>query len=169
MRSGSFLFFLVVVCAACDGAHDAVGSRAPAEHAPPPTPTSGANDEPPPAPPQAPPAIAAPPGSPGSRAPTPTEVVVLPIPGVQEGEDGHGTTIAARDPVAIEVRGHVGGQALGPELSVGQLRFVRHSYPSAGIVRFVCADRALLPVGAEVALVYGTRRTVITTSLVVPQ
>lgn len=127
-----------------------------------------ANDEPPQPAPAPPPATTAPQGNPGALAPNAMTVIVLPATGVTSAEDGRGAVVAAQDPVFLDVRGGVGGQALGPELAIGQLRFREHRYPSPGVVRFVCADKALLPRGAEVALVYGTKRTVVSSALVVP-
>ena len=132
---------------------------------------TGANDEPPPAP-QPTVAIApvstATPGQPGAQPAPALSFSVVPAPGVAKAEDGSGAVVVAQDPVFLDVRGGVGGQALGPELAVGQLRFHDHRYPSPGVVRFTCANKSLLTPGAEVALVYGGKRIVVSASLVVP-
>jgi hypothetical protein len=169
-RSTCLALAIALATASCEGARDNGGTTTAVTTGSTPA-TGGTSDEPPqtvPAPPPAP-AIAAPPGQPGALPPrADVRVVVSPAAGVTQAEDGHGATVPAHDPVNIEVRGHVGGHALGPELEVGQLRFREHTYPSPGVVRFVCADRALLTRGVEVALVYGTQRTVVSTSLEVP-
>jgi len=108
------------------------------------------------------------PGQPGAVAPNQLTVVVSPATGVAQAEDGLGAVVAAQDPVFIDVGGGVGGQALAPELAVGQLRFREHRYPSPGVVRFVCANKASLPRDAEVALVYGDKRVVVANALEVP-
>ncbi len=86
-----------------------------------------------------------------------------------EGEDGHGNTVEAPNAVAIDLDAHrFPPRALDPVLSIGQLRFTHYSHPHPGVLRFVVADRALLPEGAEVAVQYGddaSSRVVLTSSL----
>jgi hypothetical protein len=132
------------------------------------TPIAAANDEPPQPQPLAATNAIAPPGQPGAVAAPALTLAVVPAVGVAKAENGSGAVVAANDPVFLDVHGGVGGQAVGPELSVGQLRFHDHNYPSPGVVRFTCADKSLLPAGAAVALVYGSKRVVVATSLVVP-
>lgn len=82
-------------------------------------------------------------------------VVAHPI-DADEGEDGRGATIAATRPVAIDLDARrFPPRALDPVLNVGELRFVHYTHPQPGVLRFVVADRALLPEGAEVAVQYG--------------
>lgn len=89
-----------------------------------------------------------------------------------EGEDGHGATIPADRPIALELDAHrFPPRALDPVLLVGSLRFVHYDHPAPGRVRFVVASRALLPEGATVAVQYGddaSTRTIVSESLALP-
>lgn len=72
------------------------------------------------------------------------------------GEDGHGRRVAATAARALVVRAEAWpGRALDPVLHVGRLRFHHYDHPSKNELRYVVADVALLPDGAEVALQYG--------------
>lgn len=74
----------------------------------------------------------------------------------EEGEDGRGDLIPATHAIAIDLDARrFPPRALDPVLHVGELRFTRYSHPRPGVLRFVVADRALLPEGAEVAVQYG--------------
>ncbi len=75
---------------------------------------------------------------------------------IAEGEDGRGNVVAAAQPIAVDLDARrFPPRALDPVLHVGELRFTRYSHPRPGVLRFVVADRALLPQGAEVAVQYG--------------
>jgi hypothetical protein len=88
---------------------------------------------------------------------------------VDRAEDGRGNLIEATDPRALDVRAASWpGRALDPVLHVGPLAFREYSFPDKGVIRFVAADAALLPAGAEVAIQYGhdaSTRAVVTTAL----
>jgi hypothetical protein len=86
------------------------------------------------------------------------------------GEDGHGHTVAAVRPAAIDLTTeggwHAGG--LATTLTVGDLRFHDMGYPSITTMRFIVADEGALPRDAEVAVEVGigsARRRVLAPSL----
>jgi len=88
----------------------------------------------------------------------------------EQGEDGRGSLVPAVRPVALDLRSEEGwpGRALDPVLHVGQLRLTHYQHPAPDVLRFVVADGALLPAGAEVFLQYGddvASRVVLTDSL----
>jgi hypothetical protein len=99
-------------------------------------------------------------------APVRISVVRLSIP---EGEDGHGNTVPAVRPAAIDLvtegGWHAGG--LATTMTIGDLRFHNMGYPSITTMRFVVADEDALPRNAEVALEVGSslRRRVLAPSL----
>ncbi len=110
-----------------------------------------------------------PPPAPMVRRVAVTGLDVVPL-DAPEGEDGRGAMVPATDAVALDVVAPDGfpGRALDPVLYVGQLRFTRYSHPTPDRMRFVVADRAVLPEGAEVALQWGDdreSRVVVTPSL----
>jgi hypothetical protein len=91
-----------------------------------------------------------------------------------QGEDGHGHTVAAVRPAAIDLETeggwHAGG--LATTLTVGDLRFHDMGYPSVTTMRFIVADEGALPRDVEVALEAGAtpfapaaRRRVVAPSL----
>lgn len=125
--------------------------RAPAE----PTPTTQG------APPQRPP------------APPPATVRVRVVRTADaEGEDGAGSTVAARWPVAIELESADGwpAGALTTTLFVGAMHFHNAGHPTLTTARYVVADGRALPADAEVALQYGgNARRVVAPSLMVPR
>lgn len=93
---------------------------------------------------------------------------------VAEAEDGQGQIVAARNPLAVDIRAESWpGRALDPVLSIGQSLQLRHyRHPGPGLLRFVIADADLLPQGAVVTLQYGddvSSRVEITPSLQVPR
>jgi len=73
------------------------------------------------------------------------------------GENGSGQVVAAHRPVAIDLVNENGwpGRARDPTLHIGQLVFVHYEHPAIDVMRFVVADRQLLPVGMPVVLRYG--------------
>lgn len=72
------------------------------------------------------------------------------------GEDGHGREVQSTAPLALEAVGHDWPvRALDPALHVGPLFFATHENDGHGTLRFVVADRALLPLGAPVFVQYG--------------
>lgn len=84
-----------------------------------------------------------------------TAVAIVAI-DVAEAEDGRGAVVAARDAVAIDVtatRWPV--RALDPVLHVGQVRLRRYRHVSPYVLRFIIADRAVLPAGVPVFVQYG--------------
>lgn len=97
----------------------------------------------------------------------------------REGEDGAGGTIPATHPVALDVDARqVPPRALDPVLHVRSvdgrvaLRFVHYEHPEPGLMRFVVADRAVLPEGAQVFVQYGEdegTRLELSASLALPQ
>jgi hypothetical protein len=106
---------------------------------------------------RAPREVAGPRGSARPRfAPPQATVAVVPV-AVREGEDGHGNTVSAVRPAAIDlvVEGgwHAGG--LATTLRVGDLHFHDMGYPTVTTMRFIVADVAVLPRDAEVALEVG--------------
>lgn len=90
-----------------------------------------------------------------------------------EGEDGHGATIPADRPIALELDARrFPPRALDPVLLVGALRFVHYDHPAPGRMRFVAASRAILPEGVAVAVQYGddaSTRTIVSDSLALPR
>lgn len=121
------------------------------------------------------------PAAPAITAPSspviPTTPIVRPLLSItaidaREGEDGSGATIAATRPLALDLDARrVPPRALDPVLHVGALRFTRYAHPQPGVMRFVVADRALLPEGAEVFVQYGdetSTRLVLTPALELP-
>lgn len=87
-----------------------------------------------------------------------------------EGEDGHGNTVRATNPVAIDFERATGWQAgaLTTSLHIGALSFYSMGYPEATTMRFIAADGAALPAQGEVSLQYGpdpARRRVIAPAL----
>jgi hypothetical protein len=102
-------------------------------------------------------------------APSPVQIGVVPF-SAREGEDGHGNTVRALRPAAIDLVTAVGWHAggLATTLTVGDLRFHNMGYPSITTMRFVVADLGALPRDAEVALEVGGpsgRRRVLASSL----
>lgn len=79
----------------------------------------------------------------------------------QHGEDGRGSVVPASDAIAIDLirEDGFGGRALDPVLHVGQLRFTRYEHPAPDRMRFVVADRAVLPESATVTLQWGDDRS----------
>ena len=74
----------------------------------------------------------------------------------ERAEDGRGETIAAARPVAIEITAEAWPvRALDPVLHVGDLELRHYTFPRLNVLRFVVADRALLPVGAAAWIQYG--------------
>lgn len=68
-----------------------------------------------------------------------------------EGEDGRGATVAATRAIAFDLdAARFPARARDPELHVGELVLRHYTYPSPGLLRFVAADAATLPVGAPV-------------------
>ena len=91
-----------------------------------------------------------------------------------EGEDGHGRTVRATDPIAIDLDTPDGwpGRALATTLQVGALRFHTPGYPSATAMRFIAADAHALPIDAPVSIQYGPdpdHRRVVASALPVPR
>jgi hypothetical protein len=88
---------------------------------------------------------------------------------VTEGEDGHGKTIPAVRPAAIDLVTEGGWHqgALETTMTIGDLRFHNLGYPSITTMRFIVADEGALPRNAEVALEVGSslRRRVLAPSL----
>lgn len=87
-----------------------------------------------------------------------------------EGEDGHGNTVRATNPVAIDLERATGwqGGALTTTLHVGALSFHFMGYPEVTTMRFIVADGRALPTRGEVSLQYGPdpeRRRVIAAAL----
>ena len=73
--------------------------------------------------------------------------------------------MSAGSPIAFDLdASEIPPQSADPVLLVGELRFTRYTHPALGVLRFVAADRASLPEGAEVAVQMGddeaTRRVV---------
>jgi hypothetical protein len=91
---------------------------------------------------------------------------------VAEGEDGHGHTIRAVHPAAVDLETEGGwhASALATTMTIGDLRFHNMGYPNVTTMRFIVADDEALPRNAEVALELGTpaRRRVLAPSLPVP-
>lgn len=120
------------------------------------------------APPRVDEAFAAPP----PRQPAIYELAIEPV-DVRRAENGRGERVAAVAPRALIVRADSWpGRALDPVLHIGQLHFHAYDHPSKSELRYVVADVALLPAGAEAALQYGddTRsRVVLSTALEVPR
>jgi hypothetical protein len=121
------------------------------------------------------PAAAAPAPAPAGAAPRAPRVQALTVAraDVDRAEDGRGQLVAAVNARALDVRAESWpGRALDPELHVGGLVFREYSFPEKGVIRFVAADAALLPAGAEVAIQYGhdvSTRAVVTAALEVTQ
>lgn len=91
-----------------------------------------------------------------------------------EGEDGHGNTVRATSPVAIDLERATGWQAgaLTTTLRVGELSFSSMGYPEVTTMRFIVADGSILSARGEVSLQYGpdpARRRVIAPALPVIQ
>lgn len=100
-------------------------------------------------------------------------IELTPATGEPRGEDGRGNVVDARDAIAIEIVSPepMPVRALDPVLRIGQLRFTRYTHPSPYRLRYVAADRAMLPEGEEATLQWGDdvgSRVVVTRSLVVP-
>lgn len=93
--------------------------------------------------------------APARLAPPKAKLVLTPI-AASSGEDGHGGKVAAVDPLALQVQGKLPVRALDPVLHVGALHFHHYSHPAKGVLRFVVADRALLPRGAAAYLQWGS-------------
>lgn len=104
------------------------------------------------------------------RRVAPTGIALVPL-APRLAEDGAGGRVAAERPVAIDVTAESWpGRARDPVLEVGPLRFREYEFPAPGVIRFVAADRGLLPAGAEVAVQWGddaASRVVVTRSLAV--
>jgi hypothetical protein len=92
----------------------------------------------------------------GASRPSPRVALrVVPVT-ADVGEDGGGRRIAATAPVAIElVADHWPGRATDPVLRIGPRHFHHYDHPAPGVLRFIVADRALLPAGEEVLLDHG--------------
>lgn len=72
------------------------------------------------------------------------------------GEDGEGNTVEAANPVAIEITAEAWPvRALDPVLHVGDLIFSHYTFPRLNVLRYVVADREILPAGAEAFVQYG--------------
>jgi len=72
------------------------------------------------------------------------------------GEDGEGNTVEAANPVAIEITAEAWPvRALDPVLHVGDLTFSHYTFPRLNVLRYVVADREILPAGAEAFVQYG--------------
>ncbi len=125
-----------------------------------------------PVPPERAPAVATTPPETPATHPRVLRVAVLPAQ-VSAAEDGRGNMIAAHDPVAIEITADDwGGRALDPVLSIGALHFHHYEHPTIGVIRFVVAERALLPAGAEASMQWGDdvgSRIVVSAALPVPR
>lgn len=97
--------------------------------------------------------------TPVARAPaTPDDVRVrLTRVASDVGEDGHGNTVRATAPVAIDLERASGWQAgaLTTTLHVGALSFYSMGYPEVTTMRFIVADGSTLPRDAVVSLQYG--------------
>ncbi len=163
-RAASLLVALAV--AACS-----VDPSGPAPPSAPPSATVATVLEPGAFPPRTPPAPVTPPAAATRPAvplsPARIHVVRLAVP---EGEDGHGNTVPATRPAAIDLvtegGWHAGG--LATTMTIGDLRFHNMGYPSITTMRFIVADEAALPRNAEVALEVGptaARRRVLAPSL----
>jgi hypothetical protein len=75
-----------------------------------------------------------------------------------ESEDGFGNLVTSTLAIAIEIQTEGWpGKAMDPVLVVGEARFTHYSHPSPTVIRFVVADPALLPAGAEAIVRYGER------------
>ncbi len=113
------------------------------------------------------------PRAPALADPGPVQIRVVRV-RTAEGEDGHGNTVRAADPVAIDLDAPHGwpGRGLALSLRVGDRQFYTPGYPTPTTMRFVAADGRDLPRGAEVALQYGpdvTVRRVLAASLPEPR
>jgi hypothetical protein len=116
----------------------------------------------------APSAAAPPPATPSATRPAGAGVTLRAI-STDVGEDGHGGTIAARDPIALDLDARrFPPRALDPVLTVGSLRLARYRHPRPGVLRFVLADRALLSPGAVASVQYGddgSSRTIVSSGI----
>lgn len=85
-------------------------------------------------------------------------LVLLPMEGVDEAEDGAGHLVGAANAVAFELDARLvplRGDADPLRLHVGDLVLERPHTPRPGILRFVLADRDRVREGAAVTLQYG--------------
>jgi hypothetical protein len=69
-------------------------------------------------------------------------------------EDGAGGRVPATDPVVFEVRGPIVARGMDPVLHVGDRVFRQGRPDGRGVLRFVAADAALVPAGAETVVRY---------------
>jgi len=99
-------------------------------------------------------------------------VEVLPVE-VAQAEDGHGQLVDAVAPVAIEIAAEAWPvRALDPVLRIGELQFRKYTFPRINVLRYVVADRGILPDDAEVTVQYGddvASRVVVSERLEVPR
>lgn len=104
-------------------------------------------------------------GDPSEPKAPPYTITIAPS-SVTKAEDGHGATVPAVDPRTLDVIGSpVPVRALDPVLHIGDLHFHYYTFPAKGVLRFVVADAAQLPEGAEVYLQWGedTRSRIVIT------
>jgi hypothetical protein len=105
-------------------------------------------------------------------ASSPTPLLSIARSDAERGEDGRGAIVPAARPVAFDLDARrFPPRAMDPVLHVGELRFVHYEHPRPGVLRFVAADAAALPEGAEVAVQYGSyadTRTVVAAALALP-
>lgn len=69
-------------------------------------------------------------------------------------EDGAGHRVPAIDPVVFEIRGPIVARGMDPVLHVGDRVFRQGRTDGRGVIRFVAASAALVPVGADVVVRY---------------
>ena len=95
------------------------------------------------------------PASAAARRPEVRAVRVTPV-AAAVVEDGTGARVPAPRPVAVDlVADGWPGRALDPVLEIDGRRFHDYGFPAPGVIRFVVADEALVPPGAELAVQYG--------------
>jgi hypothetical protein len=118
------------------------------------------------------PAPVEPPAKPMARRAVVTSVSVARV-DAEQAEDGRGATVAAEAPVAIEIAAEAWPvRAIDPVLHVGDLVFRHYTFPRLNVLRYVAADRALLPAGAAAWIQYGddtSSRVEVAESLEVPR
>lgn len=116
---------------------------------------------------EVPPSSTAAPAPASSRPPFVARVV-----DATHGENGRGEVVPAASPIAFDLdAGPWPVRAMDPVLLIGELRFRHYTYPSPGLLRFIAADRATLPEGAEVAMQWGddaSSRRVVASALALP-
>ncbi|MCB9594283.1 MAG: hypothetical protein H6719_16235 [Sandaracinaceae bacterium] len=93
--------------------------------------------------------------APVAAAPAPRPLFAAHPIDATEAEDGHGALVPAAHAIAFDLDGRrFPVRARDPVLHVGELTFHRYAYPSPGLLRFVAADAAALPIGAPVFVQY---------------